>query len=239
MAALYDGQEFLVQKYAIAIAPSLRLTSPKTSNKQSLKMLGLGLSQAAIVDGEKFSPLENVIPEIEKIIQLFPGSKKLLNQDFTRQSLHEELQQRNYPIIHIATHGQFGTIPEDSFLVAGNNQKITITDLESDIRRFSRGSEVVELLALTACQTGIGDDRITLGIAGITVQAGVRSALASLWYIEDTLTEELVTNFYKNLQLKMSKAKALQEAQKSLINQKNKRIHPAQWAPFILVGNWL
>jgi CHAT domain-containing protein len=105
----------------------------------------------------------------------------------------------------------------------------------------------VELLALTACQTGIGDDRATLGMAGITVQAGVRSALASLWYVDDAFTQELVAKFYDNLQLPskgnrklspMSKAEALQEAQKALINQ-NKNIHPAQWAPFILIGNWL
>jgi CHAT domain-containing protein len=161
-----------------------------------------------------------------------------LNEQFTPQSLEQELKQAVYPIIHIATHGQFGTIPEDSFLVTGNNKKITIIQLESDIRRFSGGSEPMELLALTACQTGIGDDRATLGMAGITVQAGVRSALASLWYVDDAFTQELVAKFYDNLRSQMSKAEALREAQKVLINQ-NKNIHPAQWAPFILIGNWL
>jgi CHAT domain-containing protein/tetratricopeptide (TPR) repeat protein len=238
MAALHDGQEFLVQKYAIATTPGLRLTSPQTLDFQGLRTLALGLSEAATVDGEKFKPLENVTDELEQVTQLFPGSKKLLNEQFTRQSLEQELKQAVYPIIHIATHGQFGTIPEDSFLVTGNNQKITITELESDIRSFSGGSEPVELLALTACQTGIGDDRATLGMAGITVQAGVRSALASLWYVDDAFTQELVAKFYDNLRLQMSKAEALKEAQKALINQ-NKKIHPAQWAPFILIGNWL
>lgn len=245
MAALHDGQEFLVQKYAIATTPGLRLTSPKPVDFQGLRTLALGLSEAAIVDGEKFKPLENVTDELEQVTQLFPGSKKLLNEQFTPQSLEQELKQAVYPIIHIATHGQFGTIPEDSFLVTGNDEKITITQLESDIRRFSGGSEPVELLALTACQTGIGDDRATLGMAGLTVQAGVRSALASLWQIEDTITQELVAKFYDNLQSPfegsatlspMSKAEALQEAQKALINRK---IHPARWAPFILIGNWL
>jgi CHAT domain-containing protein len=245
MAALHDGQEFLVQKYAVATTPGLRLTSPQTLDLQGLRTLALGLSEAASVDGEKFKPLENVTDELEQVIQLFPGSKKLLNEQFTRQSLEQELKQAVYPIIHIATHGQFGTIPEDSFLVTGNNGKITVTELESDIRSFSGGSEPVELLALTACQTGIGDDRATLGMAGITVQAGVRSALASLWYVDDAFTEELITKFYSNLRStlegstsrsQMSKAEALKEAQNTLINQK---IHPARWAPFILIGNWL
>jgi len=238
MAALHNGQKFLVQKYAIATTPGLRLTSPKPVDFQGLRTLALGLSEAATVDGEEFKALENVTDELEQVTQIFPGSKKLLNEQFNRQSLEQELKQAVYPIIHIATHGQFGTIPEDSFLVTGNNQKITITQLESDIRRFSGGSEPVELLALTACQTGIGDDRATLGMAGITVQAGVRSALASLWYVEDAFTQQLVAKFYDNLLSPMSKAEALQEAQNALINQ-NPNIHPAQWAPFILIGNWL
>lgn len=238
MAALHDGQEFLVHKYAIATTPGLRLTSPKPLDFPGLRTLALGLTEAATVDGEKFGVLANVADEVNQVIKLFSGSKKLLNEQFTRKGLEQELKQAIYPIIHIATHGQFGTIPEDSFLVTGNNQKITITQLESDIRRFSGGSEPVELLALTACQTGVGDDRATLGMAGITVQAGVRSALASLWYVDDAFTQELVAKFYDNLRSQMSKAEALKEAQKALINQ-NKKIHPAQWAPFILIGNWL
>ncbi len=238
MAALHDGEEFLVQKYAIATTPGLRLTSPKPLNFPSLRTLALGLTEAATVDGEAFKPLANVTDEINRVIKLFPGSKKLLDEQFTPKSLEQELKQTIYPIIHIATHGQFGTIPEDSFLVTGNNEKITITQLESDIRRFSKGTEPVELLALTACQTGIGDDRATLGMAGITVQAGVRSALASLWYVDDAFTQELVAKFYDNLRSQMSKAEALKEAQKALINQ-NKNIHPAKWASFILIGNWL
>ena len=238
MAALHDGQEFLVQKYAIATPPGLHLTFPKPQNFQGLWMLALGLTEAATVDGEKFKALENVADEVNQATKLFPGSKKLFNKQFTDEGLKQELKQANYPIIHIATHGQFGTIPEDSFLVTGNNKKITITQLESDIRRFSGGSEPMELLVLTACQTGVGDDRATLGMAGITVQAGVRSALASVWYVDDDFTKELVVKFYENLRSQMSKAEALKEAQKALINQ-NKKIHPAQWAPFILIGNWL
>lgn len=238
MAALHDGEEFLVQKYAIATTPGLRLTSPKPLNFPSLRTLALGLTEATTVDGEEFKALGNVTDEIDGVIKLFPGSKKLLDEQFTPESLEQELKQTVYPIIHIATHGHFGTIPEDSFLVTGNNEKITITQLESDIRRFSKSTEPVELLALTACQTGIGDDRATLGMAGITVQAGVRSALASLWYVDDAFTQELVAKFYDNLRSQMSKAEALKEAQKALINQ-NKNIHPAKWASFILIGNWL
>ncbi|MDY7015246.1 MAG: CHAT domain-containing protein, partial [Cyanobacteriota bacterium] len=236
MAALHDGQHFLVETYAIATTPGLRLTSPQPLNIPTLRTLGLGLTEAATVEGERFNPLANVAAELEKVVELFPGSKQLLNEQFTRNRLARELQQTVYPMIHIATHGQFGTIPEDSFLVTGKNEKITIAQLESDIRRFSGGPEPLELLALTACQTGIGDDRATLGMAGIVVQAGVRSALASLWYVDDAITQDLVVQFYENLRSPASKAKALQNAQKVLIQQGK---HPARWAPFILIGNWL
>jgi CHAT domain-containing protein len=236
MAALHDGQEFLVQKYAIATTPSLTLTAPQVPNRKGLRALAVGLTQRATVDGETYPALLNVSNEIAQVRATFPDSKQLLNDQFTRESLQQELEQAVYPIIHLATHGQFGTISEDTFLVTGKNKKLTLTDLETDIRRFSRSAEPLELLALTACQTAVGDDRTTLGLAGITVQAGVRSALASLWFISDVYTEELVTQFYGDLKLGMNKAKALQEAQKTMIE---KGSHPARWAPFILIGNWL
>jgi len=238
MAALHDGKEYLVEKYAIATTPGLRLTSPKSLKIKGLRVLALGLTQAATVEKESFPALPNVRAEIEQVKAQFSGSKTLLNEQFTPKSLEQEIEQTVYPIIHIATHGQFGTIPEDTFLVTGDNQKITITELEQNIRRFSRDQNPVELLTLTACQTAVGDDRTTLGMAGITVQAGVRSALASLWFIDDAVTKELVNKFYTNLQLGKTKAEALQQAQKALINQEPK-IHPAKWAPFILIGNWL
>ncbi|NEO36598.1 MAG: CHAT domain-containing protein [Moorea sp. SIOASIH] len=236
MAALHDGKEFLVEKYAIATTPSLTLTNPQALNRQKLGVLALGLTQRAVIDGESFDKLENVRKEIENVKAQFPASKTLLDDQFTRKSLQQELQQKVYPILHIATHGKFGTIPEDTFLVTGNNEKLTITELEQDIRRLSRGSKPVELLVLTACQTATGDDRTTLGLAGIILQAGVRSALASLWYIRDNYTSELVTKFYHNLQSEMSKAQALKEAQQDMIRI---NIHPAYWAPFIIIGNWL
>lgn len=245
MAALHDGKQFLVEKYAIATTPSLRLTSPENPSCQELLALLLGVSKETTVDEQTFSALPEVISEISQVENQLPGSKKLLNEDFNPQSLDRELKQTVYPVIHIATHGQFGTIPEDTFLVTGNGEKLTITELEAALRRANRGKSV-ELLALTACQTGVGDDRAALGLAGLAVQAGARSALASLWFVADNSTKILVTEFYKNwLSSDMSKAEALSLAQRQLIKAKEKEeindqfAHPAFWAPFILIGNWL
>ena len=240
MAALHDGENFLVQKYAIATTPSLTLTNPKSLNREKLRALVVGLTKEAMVNGRTFSALTNVSAEISEVVAKIPGSKLLLDDKFTRDRIQQELSQTVYPIIHIATHGEFSSEPEDTFLVTGNNGKLTITDLDSAIRRLKRGTDTVELLVLTACQTAVGDDRAALGLAGVAVQAGVRSALASLWFIQDAPTVTLVAKFYASLNnLGVSKAEALRTAQMELIDVGGQYAHPAYWAPFILIGNWL
>ncbi len=132
------------------------------------------------------------------------------------------------------------TRPKDTFLVTGNNGKLTITDLDGIIRRVRRGDRLVELLALTACQTAVGDERASLGLAGVAVQAGVKSALASLWAIEDASTAMFVNQFYAELRNPtISKAEALRTAQQALIEKGGQYTHPFYWAAFILIGNWL
>jgi CHAT domain-containing protein len=154
--------------------------------------------------------------------------------------LQQELNEDVYPILHIATHGEFGYDSKDTFLVTGNNGKLTITDLDGIIRRVRRGDRLVELLALTACQTAVGDERASLGLAGVAVQAGVKSALASLWSIDDASTAMFVNQFYANLRdPSISKAEALRTAQQGLIEKGGQYAHPFYWAAFILIGNWL
>jgi CHAT domain-containing protein len=103
------------------------------------------------------------------------------------------------------------------------------------IARFR--DDPIELLTLSACKTAAGDDRAALGIAGVAVKAGARSALATLWYVSDEASSILVTDFYRRLP-KTSKAKALQEAQRAVLADARFR-HPGYWAPFLLIGNWL
>jgi CHAT domain-containing protein/uncharacterized protein HemY len=240
MAALHDGEKFLVQKYAIATTPTLTLTDPTTLNREKLRALALGLTKSATIDGRSFQALANVSVELSKVKTLIPGSKELLDGEFTRSRLQQELNQTVYPLIHIATHGQFGGDPENTFIVTGNNEKLTITELDAMLRRVSRRPEPVELLTLTACQTAAGDDRAALGLAGVAVQAGARSALASLWFINDAATAQIATNFYTNLRdSNVNKAEALRTAQVSLIEAGGKNAHPAHWAAFIMIGNWL
>ena len=248
MAALYDGEkkQFLIQQYAIATTPSINLTDTRPLNRQDLRVLALGVSQATTVDGKKFPPLPNVVREITEVTQKIRG-KKLLDNDFTTSRIKTELSEAVYPIIHVATHGEFGSEPQDTFIVTGNNEKLTFKELDRQIRSVTRNQQLLELLTLTACKTAVGDDRSTLGLAGVAVQAGARSVLASLWAINDASTVQIVSDFYTKLfdgskqaqrDRNVTKAQALQAAQTVLIESKQ-YTHPYYWSGFILIGNWL
>jgi CHAT domain-containing protein/tetratricopeptide (TPR) repeat protein len=245
MAALHDGQEFLIQRYAIAITPSLKLIDAQPPNRANLRVLALGLSKAKTVDGKAFDALPSVVQELAGIAQVVPGSKQLLDADFTRDRLKQELGETVYPILHLATHGKFATNPKDTFIITGDGQKLNFTELDQLIRSTSRNPEPLELLSLTACETAVGNDRSALGLAGVAVQAGARSALASLWAVDDAATAKLSTEFYTRLQNpQLTKAEALRSLQKDLVEGKVtvegfNATHPAYWSPFVLIGNWL
>ncbi|MCC5637844.1 CHAT domain-containing protein [Nostoc sp. CHAB 5844] len=248
MATLYDKKDskYLIQKYAVSTTSSLQLTDLKKGNSLGDRALVLALTQDSQIDEVNFNKLEYLSLELEAINKTFPKSKKLENEQFLPENFQKEIQNKAYPIIHILTHAQFGIIPEDTFLVAGNNQKLTINQLEMILRQSGNVSNSVELLTLTACETATGNDRATLGLAGVALQAGTKSALASLWPVDDESTAYLIAEFYDKLRNSgMSKAQALQAAQVALINAKqtpeidDRYDHPYYWSAFILIGNWL
>jgi CHAT domain-containing protein len=237
MAALHDGEKFLIEQYAIANTPSLRLTNLQPFQRQKLKALAVGLTQASVVDGQSYNALPNVKTEIASVQSILPNSRQLIDQEFTTARFQQELSKTDYPIVHIATHGKFGTDPQNTFLVTGDRTKLTI-DVFDNILRAINPDHTIELLSLTACQTSVGDDRAALGLAGIAAQAGVKSVLASLWSVDDAATAKLVDSFYTALKdQSLNKAVALQTAQRSLLNVKE-TAHPAFWAAFTMIGNW-
>jgi len=250
MAALYDNKQkkYLVENYAIATTPSLRITT-SNSRRSKQKALILGLTEEATIDGKTFEELSWVDKEVSAVKQQFPNHTPLIGKDFIPEKFQQEIEQTIYAIVHIASHAQFGIIPEDTFIVTGENQKITISELENSLQNLKSRNDSVELLALTACETAVGDDRTTLGLAGVALKVGVKSAIASLWNVQDASTSKLVEEFYKNYrEEKMSIAQALQKAQIKMINAKKlppsegmniEYDNPAHWAPMIVIGNWL
>ncbi|UJB68963.1 CHAT domain-containing protein [Acaryochloris sp. 'Moss Beach'] len=234
LAALYDSENYLIEKYALALAPGMQLINTEPLQGRELQVIAAGISEARGF----YPPLENVKKELDKISRLVT-STVLLNRDFTSTSLREQIQSLPYPIVHLATHGKFSSEAEKTILLAWDKE-INVNQLNELLRSSEQvRPEPIELLVLSACETAAGDDRAALGLAGVSVQAGARSTLASLWSLDDESTASLIGEFYDELvQSKVSKAKALQKAQVAMIQDPDFR-HPAHWSAFVLVGNWL
>jgi len=236
-SALYNAKknQFLVEQFAIATLPALMLTEPRPLPRQGVSILLNGLSKGV----QEFDPLPSVPNELKKINALFKNSTILLDQNFLLNNLNQVLKQEPYSIVHIASHGQFDRDPKKTFLLTYDD-KLTMNRLKNLFKFSELRKEAVELLTLSACQTAVGDERAALGLAGVAIKAGARSAVASLWFVNDESTSQLISEFYRQLQqnLALSKAQALQNAQQKLYEQRTFQ-HPAYWSPFLLIGNWL
>ena len=233
MAALHDGAGFLIQRYAVATTPGLTLTDPRPLKRQAVRALSIGLAEAV----QGFSALPHVAEEVRAVNQLF-GGELLLNEDFLVPRVESELKQQPFSVVHIASHGQFESDPRKSFLLAFDD-KLTMDQLGQAVALTQYRDEPLGLLTLSACDTAEGDDRAALGLAGVAIKAGARSALATLWSINDESSSQLVVEFYQHLQdPSVSKATALQRAQLKLLDHPIYQ-HPAYWAPFLLLNNWL
>lgn len=237
MSVLYHNQAFLIEKYAIVLTPGLQMLEPKPLQTKELNILMAGISEKLFVENQEFSPLNNVQLELRTIQSQIPKSKKLLNQSFTDINLEKQIDSAKYNIVHIATHGNFSSDLEKTYILTWN-KLLKVEDFDKLFQiNGNTDTRTIELLVLSACETASGDKRATLGLSGIAVRAGTRSTLASLWAVEDESTAKLMSQFYQELQQnKLNKAKALQKAQIGLL--RNSEI-PLIWAPYILIGNWL
>jgi CHAT domain-containing protein len=233
LAALHDGQRFLIERYAIATTPGLTLTDLRPLPRQRIQPLLSGLTESV----QGFPALEYVRQELAAI-HASHGGKILEDQDFLLTSIQRELRETPYSIVHIASHGQFASDLRDTFLLTYDD-RMNLDRLESFMSLSQYRAQPVELLTLSACQTAAGDDRAALGLAGVAVKAGARSALATLWFINDQASAQLVAEFYQQLRKPdLSKAQALRQAQLTLTADRRYQ-HPGYWAPFLLIGNWL
>lgn len=234
MSALNDGASFLVEKYGVAVAPSLTLTDPQPLKAHNAKVFVGGLSEAV----QGYDALASVPQEVRSIAKNYEVTT-LLDKNFVRRSMSEKITNGDYSIVHLASHGEFGSRSANTYLLTYDG-KVTLNELEGLIRPHQFRGEPVEMLVLSACQTAAGDDRAALGLAGIAVKAGARSAMASLWSVSDEATAELVANFYTELKEhpENSKATALQKAQLRLMKDERFQ-HPSFWAPYLLIGNWM
>jgi CHAT domain-containing protein len=233
MAALHDGKQYLIEKYSVVLTPGLQLLQAQSLQRSRLQGLLAGLSQAR----EGFAALPNVAVEIQQINAEFP-SKTLLDQSFTQRSLQNQVDSTPSSIVHLATHGQFSSNADDTFILTWDG-RINVKQLDQLLRSREGKLNPIELLVLSACQTATGDKRAALGMAGVAVRSGARSTLASLWSVGDRSTASLMIEFYRELgKPGVTKAEALRRAQVALLHQDD-YTSPYYWAPFVLLGNWL
>ncbi|MGD1911251.1 MAG: CHAT domain-containing protein [Rivularia sp. (in: cyanobacteria)] len=232
---LYDGKQYLIEKYSIAVSPGLQLYELQPIKRKNLHVLMAGLSEKRF----NFSKLDYVESELQQIKSEVSDAKVLLNQEFTSNALEKQVQKKSYPIVHLATHGQFSSSLDETFLLA-YDQPIKVNQLNQWLRnREENRPEAIELLVLSACETATGDKRAALGLAGVAIQAGARSTVASLWALNDASTAQLMSQFYQELKKPgVSKAEALRNAQLTLLKQEEYTT-PYFWAPYVLIGNWL
>jgi CHAT domain-containing protein len=233
MAALHDGRHFLLQKYSVAITPGLCLVEPRPIQGVNLRVLSAGLTAAV----QGFPPLPYVAEEIRAIHRLHSGTP-LLDQDFSIPKLERELRKNHYNVLHIASHGKFAESPKETFLLSFDD-KVTMDRLSDCVGLFRFRDNPLELLILSACETAAGDERAALGLAGVAVKAGARSAIATLWHVNDPVSSRLVGEFYGELRkTPVTRAMALQRAQLKILGD-SRYEHPGYWAPFLLINNWL
>lgn len=238
MASLFDVRtgQFLIEQYATGVTPGLTLMEPRALVRKNVRVLLNGLS----VSRFGFDALPSVPGELNSIRGSFPAdSKQLLNEQFVLGTFRSEIRDEPYTIVHIASHGEFRGDAKKTFILA-YDQRMTLTDLQSLIQPSEFRGRPVELLTLSACRTAAGDDRAALGLAGVAIKAGARSALASLWSVNDNSSSRLIADFYQELSAhaELSKAQALQRAQLRLLHDPDLS-HPIYWAPYIVIGNWL
>ena len=252
LAALHDGDRFLIEKYNLAIIPAFNLLDSRPVSLKGAKVLAMGAS-----DFEEQSPLPFVPLELTTIAQYLWSGDVLLNRDFTLENLRAYRTKQLYRIVHLATHADFapGSIL-DSY-IQFSDQRLT----PNRFRELSLSYPEVQLLVLSACRTAVGNTQAELGFAGLAVMSGSRAAIASLWQVSDAGTLALMTEFYRQLKTS-NKTEALRRTQIAMLSKQmsfknnialrsrtnslssdlsdsqiNDVSHPYYWAAFTVIGN--
>ncbi|MBE9101354.1 CHAT domain-containing protein [Vacuolonema iberomarrocanum] len=208
IAALHDGEGFLVERYSVGLMPSLSLVDTRYRNIQDNEVLAMGAAEFP----DQF-PLPAVPFEVQEIANEIWEGEAFLNQEFTLANLLAQRRDTPFGIVHLATHGEFRSGELSNSYIQFWDQRLQLDQL----RRMNLSNPPVNLLVLSACRMALGNTEAELGFAGLAVQAGVQTALASLWYVSDAGTLALMTEFYRSLEENPTKAEALRTAQLAMI----------------------
>lgn len=234
-AALIDDKgQYLIERVGLALAPALAYSQPgRDRTKAEPNVVAVSLQREVALPAGTFAKLEGTREEAEAAA----GKRGLLIDDFKAEDLRRALARGNVDVLHLATHAAFNGRSDRSFIVA-NGEAIPLADLRALIGSGRARGDELDLLVLSACETAVGDDLASMGLAGAAVQSGAQSAVASLWPVNDTGTVALMKGFYEQYRGGDRKADALRSAQLALIRQPGELAHPSIWAAFTLLGGW-
>jgi CHAT domain-containing protein len=209
-AALHDGSSYFGQRYAFSITPSVRFTSLGPPRQLSQRLLAAGASSF-----QGLAPLPLVPQEINGLTGQRPADQ-YLNEAFTPKVLLVQAADSRYDRVHVASHADF--LPGGPRKAALHTGSGTITISQFLAMRERRQGEPLDLFTLSACRTALGDTDTELGFAGLALQAGSRSAIGTLWYIDDVATSAYFLQLYRYLDAGLPKAEALQATRSAMID---------------------
>lgn len=230
-----DGR-FLVQQTRLSLIPALAYAQPSGDrNGHDLRIVAASLQrQESLPVG--FFPALGGTAEEARVAAGFAREGRLL-PDFTRADLEAALDGGRIDVLHLATHAVFNGRSDRAFIVA-NGEVVRLSELREMIDRSRVRGEPLDLIVLSACETAVGDEESSMGLAGAAVQAGARSVIGSLWQVDDAGTSLLMREFYRRYSEGEPRAEALQGAQRALIEGGGENADPAIWAAFALLGAW-
>lgn len=238
MSALYDGNQYLVERYnnvGFTLTDRNRWTRDVSATWTGYGFASHGRHKV-LLGGEQFDFAPMIFGETEmKIFRTSENPNGVINGDvvdenrFTRALFFELLKERR-SVVHISSHFRF--VPGDpgaSFLVFGNNEFMTLAEL----RQHSKLFEGVELLTLSGCNTASQRrgtaDQATDALSELAQSLGADAVLASLWAVLDISTAQLMNAFYTRHQLGgQSKGEALREAQLDLLYGRTESARPSR-----------
>ncbi len=207
-AALHDGTSYFGDRYGFSITPSLNLTSFGPPRQTRGRVLAAGASEF-----EGLSPLP-LVPEELAGIPEGVGVDRFLNKSFSPEVLLSRAADPRYERLHVATHAEFMPGgPSQARIYTGTG---SVTLQEFARLRQQRSGSPLELFVLSACRTALGDSDSELGFAGLALQAGSRSAIGTLWYVDDVATSAYFLQLYRFLDQGMQKADALRATRQAM-----------------------
>jgi CHAT domain-containing protein len=228
--ALFDGQQHLIERFALSYSPSSSLYDICCERQRGLRY-GRPVIMANSAGGE----LPFAIGEARSIATVL-DTQPYLEAAATRTVL--ETEGRNADFIHIAAHGRFRQdAPLFSAIDLADGPLTTADVFGLELK--------ARLVALSACETGravVGGGDELIGLTRAFLYAGAASLLVSQWRVDDASTARLMEDFYSELAKGKAPAIALRSAQVAFLHSFTTQTalrHPFYWAGFQIIGDGL